>query len=176
MQRCATCVRVVTIAAIPMLLVFIQPDIGTTIILATILVAAAGGRGNAGAAPDRPRAGRHRRRSSGRSSSHIIKHYQLDRLSSFLDTSHSSETATYNLQQSRDRHRRRRHHRDAATSRARQTNLDFVPEQHTDFIFTVVGEEFGFVGGRVLLLLFAVLLWRALPDRAPRRRIRSARS
>ena len=34
-----------------------------------------------------------------------------------------------------------------------QTNLDFVPAQHTDFIFTVVGEEFGFVGGLALLVL-----------------------
>jgi rod shape determining protein RodA len=42
-----------------------------------------------------------------------------------------------------------------------QTNLDFVPEQHTDFIFTVVGEEFGFAGAVALLLLFALLLWRA---------------
>src|ERR687892_707605 len=41
-----------------------------------------------------------------------------------------------------------------------QTNLDFVPEQHTDFVFTVVGEELGFVGAILLLALFAVLLWR----------------
>ena len=43
-----------------------------------------------------------------------------------------------------------------------QTNLDYVPEQHTDFIFTVVGEEFGFVGAMVVLLLFALLLCRAI--------------
>ena len=91
---------------------------------------------------------------------HIIKQYQLDRLSSFLDTSHSSATATYNLNQS-----------EIAIGaggltgtgylKGTQTNLDFVPEQHTDFIFTVVGEELGFVGAVGLLLLFAVLLWRA---------------
>src|SRR5918996_2122140 len=39
--------------------------------------------------------------------------------------------------------------------------LVFLPEQHTDFIFTVVGEELGFVGGMFLLLLFGVLLWWA---------------
>ena len=43
-----------------------------------------------------------------------------------------------------------------------QTNLDYVPEQHTDFIFTVVGEEFGFVGSVFVLALFALLLWRAI--------------
>jgi rod shape determining protein RodA len=152
-------VRVVTIAAIPMVLVFIQPDIGTTIILATIMVSllvVAGTRARylvvlalvATVAI------------FGAFQLHIIKQYQLDRLSSFLDTSHSSATATYNLNQS-----------EIAIGaggltgtgylKGTQTNLDFVPEQHTDFIFTVVGEELGFVGAVGLLLLFAVLLWRS---------------
>ncbi|MEB3298878.1 MAG: rod shape-determining protein RodA [Candidatus Sericytochromatia bacterium] len=43
-----------------------------------------------------------------------------------------------------------------------QTQLHFIPEQHTDFIFSVVGEELGFVGGVVLLLLYAVVLGRGL--------------
>src|SRR5918996_927418 len=43
-----------------------------------------------------------------------------------------------------------------------QTDLDFVPEQHTDFIFTAVGEQLGFVGGASLLGLFAILIWRSL--------------
>jgi rod shape determining protein RodA len=43
-----------------------------------------------------------------------------------------------------------------------QTNLDYVPEQHTDFIFTVAGEEFGFLGAMAILLLYALLLWRAI--------------
>lgn len=41
-----------------------------------------------------------------------------------------------------------------------QTKLAYVPEQHTDFIFTVVGEELGFVGGATLLGLYALLAWR----------------
>jgi len=40
------------------------------------------------------------------------------------------------------------------------TRLSYVPAQHTDFIFTVVGEELGFVGGALLLALFALLVWR----------------
>ncbi|HET7481562.1 MAG TPA: FtsW/RodA/SpoVE family cell cycle protein [Actinomycetota bacterium] len=42
------------------------------------------------------------------------------------------------------------------------TALDFVPEQHTDFIFTAVGEQLGFMGSATLLALFAFLIWRAL--------------
>jgi rod shape determining protein RodA len=43
-----------------------------------------------------------------------------------------------------------------------QTQLQFIPEQHSDFIFSVIGEEFGFLGSLVVLLLFAVFIWRAL--------------
>ena len=43
-----------------------------------------------------------------------------------------------------------------------QKRLAFLPEQHTDFIFAVVGEEFGFVGIALVLVCFAVLLWRTL--------------
>jgi rod shape determining protein RodA len=43
-----------------------------------------------------------------------------------------------------------------------QTALAFVPENHTDFIFTVVGEEFGFFGASLVLALFLVLIWRGL--------------
>ena len=45
---------------------------------------------------------------------------------------------------------------------ATQTGLNFLPEHHTDFIFSVVGEEFGFAGCAVVLALYALLLWRAL--------------
>ncbi|MDA0710462.1 MAG: rod shape-determining protein RodA [bacterium] len=43
-----------------------------------------------------------------------------------------------------------------------QTKLAFLPEQHTDFIFSVVGEEFGFAGAMVILGLFLFIIWRAL--------------
>jgi rod shape determining protein RodA len=46
--------------------------------------------------------------------------------------------------------------------RGPQTNLNYVPEQHTDFVFTVIAEELGFAGGGLLLALFAVVLWRGL--------------
>ncbi|HQJ96922.1 MAG TPA: FtsW/RodA/SpoVE family cell cycle protein, partial [Thermoleophilia bacterium] len=43
-----------------------------------------------------------------------------------------------------------------------QTTLHFLPEHHTDFIFAVIGERFGFVGALVLIGLYVVVLWRAL--------------
>jgi rod shape determining protein RodA len=43
-----------------------------------------------------------------------------------------------------------------------QTNGGFVPEQQTDFVFSVAGEEFGLVGGMVIIALFGVLCWRGL--------------
>ena len=45
---------------------------------------------------------------------------------------------------------------------ATQTRLDFLPEHHTDFIFAVIGERFGFVGAALVLSLLALLIWRGL--------------
>ncbi len=43
-----------------------------------------------------------------------------------------------------------------------QSQLNFLPENHTDFIFAVVGEELGFIGATVLLILYLVILWRGM--------------
>ena len=43
-----------------------------------------------------------------------------------------------------------------------QSQLNFLPENHTDFIFAVVGEEFGFVGAAILLFLYLIVLWRGM--------------
>src|ERR671916_2950047 len=45
---------------------------------------------------------------------------------------------------------------------ATQTGLDFLPEHHTDFIFAVIGETYGFAGCALVLSLYALLIWRAL--------------
>ena len=91
---------------------------------------------------------------------HIIKDYQVQRLTSFLDPTADVQRAGYNKQQA-----------EIAIGaggltgkgylHGSQTNLDYVPEQHTDFIFTVVGEELGFAGSMTVLLLFGLVLWRA---------------
>ena len=94
-----------------------------------------------------------------------VQAYQLDRLTGFADQSTKGETSQqltptgYNLKASKT----------AIASgglsgaglfEGLQTKNGFVPEQHTDFIFTAVGEDLGFVGGATLLALYALLAWR----------------
>ncbi len=90
----------------------------------------------------------------------IVHSYQMERLFVFLHPGHDPQSTGYNLTQSLI----------AVGSgafsgrgnQATQTVLDFLPEHHTDFIFAVIGERYGFVGAAVLLALFVVLIWRAL--------------
>jgi rod shape determining protein RodA len=89
----------------------------------------------------------------------VLKRYQVDRLAAFLDPQGDVQRTTYNLRQSQIAIAA-----GGLTGRGlfqgSQTNLSFVPEQHTDFIFTAVGEELGFVGACTLLGLFGLVMWR----------------
>jgi rod shape determining protein RodA len=91
--------------------------------------------------------------------------YRVDRIVGFLDQGNTNQPATkqseaqYSLTESKI----------AIVNgglsgeglfKGRQTNLAYVPEQHTDFIFTVVGEELGFLGGATLIGLYGLLVWR----------------
>jgi rod shape determining protein RodA len=89
----------------------------------------------------------------------VLQPYQQDRLTAFLNPS-ANLTEGYQQQQSQVAIGA-----GGKTGRgddATQTKLDFLPEHHTDFIFSVVGEEFGFMGAALVLSLFALLIWRAL--------------
>jgi rod shape determining protein RodA len=151
--------RTAALAAVPALLVFLQPDLGSSIVFAAILVGmlvVAGARARYLALLGLTAAvlivagfqvG-------------LVREYQIERLKAFLDPASVSEDALHNREQAEI----------AIGSgglmgvgylKGSQTNLDFVPEQHTDFVFTVVGEEFGFAGAAVLLSLYGLLLWRA---------------
>jgi rod shape determining protein RodA len=91
---------------------------------------------------------------------HLIQQYQLDRLFVFVNPGHDSSGAGYNVIQSMIAVGS-----GAFTGRgnmATQTALDFLPEHHTDFIFAVISERNGFVGAAVLLVLYALFVWRAL--------------
>jgi rod shape determining protein RodA len=89
----------------------------------------------------------------------MLKRYQVDRLTSFLHQGQNVKGAGYNVDQSTITIRNG-HLTGKGFHRGNQTRLGFVPEQHTDFIFTVVGEELGFAGGATLLALFALIVWR----------------
>ena len=91
----------------------------------------------------------------------MLADYQLERFKVFANPSHDVQGAGYNVTQA---------HIAIANGglfgtglfNGPQTNGGFVPEQQTDFIFSVAGEEFGLVGGCVIIALFAVLCWRGL--------------
>jgi rod shape determining protein RodA len=89
--------------------------------------------------------------------------YRLDRLTSFLHqgpvSTQTASPAEYNLAESKTAIQ---HGGFTGTGlyKGTLTKLSYVPAQHTDFIFTVVGEELGFIGGALLLGLFALLVWR----------------
>jgi rod shape determining protein RodA len=151
-------VRILAFALVPMLLIYKQPDLGTALVFVAILM------GMLLVAGARPR--------------HLVllaalgvfgvvavlqlgvlKQYQLDRLGAFLDPTGDTRQSSYNLNQSKI----------AIGSggvfgrglfKGSQTNLSYVPEQNTDFIFTVVGEELGLFGSALLLALFAIMVWR----------------
>ena len=151
-------VNVVLIAAFPMLLVQAQPDLGTNLVFGAILVAVllvAGVRARhllllamlgIVAAVAVVQLG-------------ILQKYQLDRLTNFVNPTADVKGSTYNLDQSKT----------TIGSGGvlgkglfdgQQTNLAYVPEQHTDFIFTAVGEQLGLVGSAALLAVFALFVWR----------------
>jgi rod shape determining protein RodA len=91
----------------------------------------------------------------------LLADYQLARFTSFTDPTHDPQGAAYNVNQA---------HIAIANGGmfgtglfdGPQTNGGFVPEQQTDFVFSVAGEEFGLVGGSVIIALFALLCWRGL--------------
>jgi rod shape determining protein RodA len=91
----------------------------------------------------------------------LLAQYQLDRFNSFADPSHDPQGAAYNINQARIA-LANGGFSGTGLFRGPQTNGGFVPEQRTDFVFSVLGEEFGLVGGIVVIALFAVLCWRGL--------------
>ena len=92
---------------------------------------------------------------------HVLKPYQVQRLTGFLNPSHDPRNQTYNITESLiaigsgEKTGR-------GVKNASQTNLHFLPENQTDFVFAVVGETYGFVGAALVLSLYALLIWRTL--------------
>jgi rod shape determining protein RodA len=150
------------IVAVPVGLILLEPDLGSAITLVWLLFVmflvgglswrwlaalVAGGIGLVSFAV----------------ASDIIQPYQLQRLTAFLDQNDAAESsnALFQLNQSKI----------AIGSgqlvgqgyrQGTQNINNFIPENHTDFVFSVLGEEFGFIGAVVVISLFVVLLWRGL--------------
>ncbi|MCY7402227.1 MAG: rod shape-determining protein RodA [Nocardioides sp.] len=153
-------VAMLAIAGVPAVLILLQPDLGTMLVLTAtvfgVLAVAGAGRwwlvgltlsGVAGAVTAVTLG--------------VLKPYQVDRFLAFTDPGLDPRGAGYNTEQAR-----------IAVGNGglfgqglfegSQTRSGFVPEQHTDFIFTVAGEELGLVGAGLLILLVSVVIWRAL--------------
>jgi rod shape determining protein RodA len=153
-------VGMLMIAAVPAALILMQPDLGTLLVLsATVfgVLAVAGtprrwlaflAAGGAVAAVTA-------------FAGHLLKPYQVDRFLAFTNPDLDPRGAGYNTEQAR-----------IAVGNGglfgqglfhgSQTRAGFVPEQHTDFIFTVAGEELGLVGAGLLIGLLGLVIWRAL--------------
>jgi rod shape determining protein RodA len=160
-------IMAVAYVLVPTALVFLQPDLGTALVFGAILVsmlvvwgirlphlgilAGAGAFAAVMALRILPSA----------FGVHVLKPYQLQRLTLFLDPQRDPTGAGYQLTQSKISVGSGMFTGKGYLSAGTQTQLNFLPEHHTDFIFAVIGEELGFVGGMLLLGLFAVIVWRA---------------
>ena len=158
-------VRILAIGLAPAALVFLQPDLGTALVIGVITLAilllsgvpwkhfaAIGGAMAAIAAIAlvlAPAAG-----------VPILKDYQQERLTSFLNPSDDPTDSSYQLRQSQIAIGAGE--KSGRGEQASQTELNFLPEHHTDFIFAVIGERYGFMGAAFVLSLYALLVWRAL--------------
>ena len=146
------------IAAIPVLLIILQPDMGTILIISAAVVTIIAVSG----APARWVAGLLLLAVLGgfvAVKAGVISEYQVNRLQTFVDPNADTQGAGYQLRQARI----------TVGSggligtglfNGPQTNGRFVPEQQTDFIFTVAGEELGFLGSGAILILYLILLMR----------------
>ncbi len=146
--------------AIPLCLIMLQPDLGSAMVLAAaslgvLIAAGVPARWTVGLLVLAVLAALFAAKSG------VLADYQLQRFASFTDPTHDPQGAAYNVNQA---------HIAIANGGlfgtglfdGPQTNGGFVPEQRTDFVFSVAGEEFGLVGGSIIIALFALLCWRGL--------------
>jgi rod shape determining protein RodA len=157
--------RLLMIGLVPAALVFLQPDLGSALVLIVITIAVLflagvpwrhfavfGGVAAVAATLTlvvAPAVG-----------APILKGYQEERLTSFLNPSDDPSDSSYQTNQSKIAIGAGG--KTGRGDQATQTELKFLPERHTDFIFAVIGERYGFMGAAFVLSLYALLVWRAL--------------
>src|SRR5918996_2230415 len=158
--------RILVLGLAPAALVFLQPDLGTGIVFGVITItilflagvpwrhfAVIGGLAAAvvsfvlviGPAAGLPSP---------------LHGYQQDRITAFLHPSNDPSDASYQVNQSVTAIGSGE--KTGRGDNSTQTELLFLPERHTDFVFAVVGERFGFAGAAFVLSLYALLIWRML--------------
>jgi rod shape determining protein RodA len=91
---------------------------------------------------------------------HVLKPYQVQRLTAFLHPTTNAQKEGY--QQEESKIAIGSGQKTGRGLNATQSKLGYVPENHTDFIFAAVGEQYGFVGAAFVLSLYGLLIWRAL--------------
>jgi len=91
----------------------------------------------------------------------ILQPYQVDRLTGFLHPDVDPSGSTYNVNESITAVGSGGYD-GRGVAGASQTNLDFLPEHNTDFVFSSLAEQRGFLGAAILLLLYALIAWRGI--------------
>jgi rod shape determining protein RodA len=152
-------VQALALAAVPIGVILLMPDLGSTMVMIVIIL----GVLLASGAPKRWLFGLIVVGGAGAFAIvqlHVLKQYQIARFAAFADPGLDPSGVGYNTAQARI----------AIGSggllgkglfHGTQTTGQFVPEQQTDFVFTVAGEELGFLGAGLIIVLLGVVLWRA---------------
>jgi rod shape determining protein RodA len=153
-------------AGIPMLFVLLQPDLGSTIIfgslwLGMVFVAGAPVKQLAILTGSAAAVGGAALLASLKGWVSLIKPYQIKRILVFLDPYAYRYNEGYNIIQSMYAIGSGRFFGKGFLAGS-QTQLNFLPARHTDFIFSVIGEEFGFLGALLLISLYMLFLWRTI--------------
>jgi rod shape determining protein RodA len=161
-----TTARIMLLALVPAMIVIPQPDLGTGLVYVVVgytilFVAGTSWKQLAGLAALGAVAVAIVLAGAPALGVHVLKPYQQQRLTGFLNPSKDPQGSTYNITQSliaigsggKT---------GQGTANATQTKLNFLSAGNTDFIFSVVGETYGFVGAAIVLSLYALLIWRAL--------------
>jgi rod shape determining protein RodA len=91
---------------------------------------------------------------------HVLKPYETERLTAFLHPTTNAQKQGY--QQEESKIAIGSGQKTGRGSSAPLTRLNYVPEDHTDFVFAAVGEQYGFLGAALVLALYALLIWRTL--------------
>lgn len=165
LQEVGTTVRVIAAAALPALFVIVQPDLGSGMVYMVIaftllFVAGTSWRQLAAIVALVLAAATFALVVAPATGVHVLKPFQEERLTAFLHPSSNPEKQGY--QQEESKVAIGAGEKTGRGESATQTKLNFVPEDHTDFIFAAVGEQYGFVGAALVLSLYALLIWRTL--------------